>query len=130
MSNTSPPRWTEDRVERLLVRYFAETRRPTLTAVRSDAASPPRRGSGWLTVALCAGVLAALSPVLFFRDSGGSTGSIARWTGQPLHLETSVDVAAVDADAEESLMSPADELSNEPSDDSDASEEAGDAASS
>jgi hypothetical protein len=66
--NTSPPkrpiRWTEDRVERLLLTVFGDP------ASAAPSAKPSQRWSHWALVATCAGMLLVVTPILMVpRDA-------------------------------------------------------------
>lgn len=110
-SNTIPPslpRWTEDRVERLLMAFFAE--QPL--QITTPAPSPTRkRGQRGLLVGIVAACLAAMIPLLSAPVDEDSEGTaLAKWIGPPVRIsEPKVDLALSD-DVE--LASDSDESSS------------------
>lgn len=118
----SRPRWTEDRVERLLMAFFAEQ---PLQAITS-APSPTRgRGQRGMLIAVVAACLATMIPLLSapVDEDGDADGTaLARWIGPPVRVqEPKVDLAlsedvelASDSD-ESSSATESDETAEAPS---------------
>ncbi|HET6423708.1 MAG TPA: hypothetical protein VFG20_08505 [Planctomycetaceae bacterium] len=96
-SHQPPARWTEDRVERLLLSVFAE--QPVTVA---DSSSSPKRGrrQRGLLIAVVASCLALTIPLLSLSvDHPAPTGHsiVAKWNGPELRAkEVSVDLALSD----------------------------------
>lgn len=120
-ANSSPlPRWTEERVERLLLALFADM--PAFTAPSAPEIPTNRGRHRWL-VAVAAICLAALVPALSTGVVETSTDEypLARWVG-PLPEQTDPEMNLVAADDSEASSSESDESENESDETAEASD--------
>ncbi|MDP1796596.1 MAG: hypothetical protein Q8K78_03910 [Planctomycetaceae bacterium] len=100
---SSPTRWTEDRVERLMLALFAEQ------PVTFSQSACPTRSSGArhaVLVAVAAACLAIIVPVLSARvdESADDQTPLARWVG-PRAIPTVAAMNLAAADDAESMTS-------------------------
>lgn len=102
------PRWTEDRVERLLSAFFAEQPLQTTTPAPS---SIQRRGQRGLLIAVVAACMAIMIPLLSAPVEENPQGTtLAKWIGPRARaLEPKVDLALSE---EVELASDSDESSS------------------
>jgi hypothetical protein len=122
-SNTvspSRPRWTEDRVERLLMALFAEQ---PLQFTNPAKSVTPGRGQRGIVIAVVAACLATMIPLLSAPvDENGDANktAMARWIGPPVRAqEPKIDLASSEdvelASDESSSASESDETAEAPS---------------
>jgi hypothetical protein len=111
--NESKPKphshWTEDRVDRLLLRLFGDQPQPADHPVSSRHST----WSHWTLVATCAGLLAVITPVLW---TPRPTDRVAHREPTSENVaDDSMVLAEASADSTEESLSPetADEISNE-----------------
>lgn len=106
--SSARPRWTEDRVERLLLALFAEEPVYTAPSVRSSQRHRPRHG---LLVAAAAICLALIVPAMSARvqETSGEQSPLARWVGPlpasdiaEMNLASAENSDSTNADANES----------------------------
>jgi len=123
-SNDKPPaRWTEERVDRLLLKVFGDP------PVRRDFVAPPMRApahwSHGMLVATCAGLLLLLVPVLMSHHAPSRTVANGDRPAEEI-------VVAENSDADESRGSEAtaDEIKGEETPDADSASDTAEASSS
>lgn len=122
----APVRWTEDRVERLLLKVFGDP------PGSPPAKTLPRRRtpwSHWALIATCASLLLVVAPALMVSRNSQDLVDRGDAAATDSESEDMVVAEASSSDEELSDESSGDELSGEEASDSEASEDATDATS-
>lgn len=109
--SSARPRWTEDRVERLLLALFAEEPVYSAPSVRSGQRHGPRHG---LLVAAAAICLALIVPAMSARvqETSGEQSPLARWVG-PLPASDVTEMNLASAENSDSTNADANESDSE-----------------
>jgi len=124
-TDKSAVRWTEDRVERLMLKIFGDP--PHLKPTEPPPRLVRHRWSNWFLVATCASILLLLAPVLsMWRDA---ELRLAEQRTQEAAEEMVVAEASTSDEAISSDES-ADEISSDESSESDSDSESSEASSS
>ncbi len=118
----SRSRWTEDRVERLLLSLFADT--PSIATTPTANSRRHHYGARqMLLVAVAAACLAVVIPVLSTRveESSGNQSPLARWVGPaaapsvtPINLAATEESEAMNDDEASTTTDEADETAEAP----------------